>query len=202
MVPSRPTAPRSRLARVVATSALAALLASAIGASVALAAPATSMTQHFSTMQQWGTPLGPTTSPSGCPASVLSDYVWIDATGNGVFHQTVNAAGDFWGTSTFTGQATLTMYPASSLAGIGTDAQGNTTATVVGPSDGVVTGHFTEWFGISDNKQNAVTHGTIHFQGTDASGSPVSVNAVFHAAWLPGADVNGPPSFYFDRATC
>jgi hypothetical protein len=183
-------------------SALAAVLITLSVAGTAFAAPAASQTMHFSTLQQWGTPLGPTTSPSSCPADVLNDYVWIDASGNGVSHQILNGAGDFWATTTFTGEATLTMYPTSSLSGIGTDAQGNTTATVTGPSDGTVTGHFTEWFGISANAQNGVIHGTIHFQGTDSSGAHVFVSAVFHAAWLPGADPNGPPSFYFDRATC
>ncbi len=184
----------------VATAAALALVASSVGA--ALAAPATSSTQHFSTMVQWGTPLGPTTSASDCPADVLSDFVLIDATGNGVFHQTTNGAGDFWGTSTFTGQATLTMYPASSLSNLTPDAQGNINPTVVGPADGTVSGHFTEWFGVSANNQNGVMHATIHFQGTDATGAPVMVNAVFHAAWLPGTDPNGAPSFYFDKAVC
>ena len=188
--------------RTLGVGLLAALGLILSGPGSVLAAPATSMTVHFSTMQQWGTPLGPTTRATNCPAAVLNDYVWIDATGNGISHQTTNGAGDFWSTSTFTGQATLTMYPVSSLADLGTDAQGNTTATIVGPSDGTVAGHFTEWFGISANNQNGVIHGTIHFQGTDATGASVQVNAVFHAAWLPGTDPNGPPSFYFDTATC
>lgn len=133
----------------------------------------------------------------------MNDYVWIDATGNGVSHQTVNGAGDFWATNTFTGWATITSYPVSSLANISTDASGNTTATIVGAPDLVATGHITEWFGVSDNNHNSVIHGTIHFQGTvSGTGAPVSVSSVFHAAWLPSADPNGPPSFYFDRATC
>lgn len=185
----------------MAAAALALMLAISASAT-AIAAPATSTTQHYSTLQQWGTPLGPTTSPSNCPASVLNDFVWINATGNGVMHQTTNGAGDFWATSTFTGQATLTAYPVSSLSNIGTDANGNTTATIVGPADGTYTGHFTEWFGISANKQNGVLHGTINFTGTTSTGASVSVHGVFHAAWLPGTNPNGPPSFYFDTAVC
>lgn len=169
----------------------------------AFAASGTSETSHFSTMQQWGTPLGPTTSPSNCPSAILNDFVWIDATGNGVMHDNVNGAGDFWATSTFTGTGTITDYPVSSLSNIGTDSSGNTTATIVGPADMTAVGRLTEWFGISDNKQNGVIHGTINFTGTIAgTGTQVSVHAVFHAAWLPGTDTNGPPSFYFDTAVC
>jgi hypothetical protein len=165
------------------------------------AAPATSETFHFSTLQQWGTPLGPTTSPSNCPAAILNDFVWIDMTGNGVSHDTTNGAGDFWATTTFTGNGTITSYPVTSLANIGTDSSGNTTATIVGPPDLSGSAHLTEWFGISANNQNGVIHGTINVVGT-FGGQPMTVHGNFHAAWLPGTDPNGPPSFYFDTAVC
>ena len=43
--------------------------------------------------------------PLGCPG--VEGFVFVDATGNGVFHVTINRAGDFWATTTFTGQATI-----------------------------------------------------------------------------------------------
>jgi hypothetical protein len=59
----------------------------------------------------------------------------ITITYNGVLHFTVNKAGDFWATGTMNGSATVVPLD---------------------PSNPSFTGHFTMWFGESDNKQNGV----------------------------------------------
>lgn len=197
--------PRLLSARVSRTG-LAALTAAAVllvaTAQLALAAPGSSSTTHFTSVMSWGTPTAPTTNMSNCPAAVLDDYNFVDATGHGVSHQNTNPAQDFWATSTFTGTGTVTFYPASSLS---FDSQGNVTG-VTGPSDMTVSGHLTDWFGISANKQNSVFHGTVNFKGMIAAGpgagSPIRFHNVTHGAWLPGTDPNGPPSFYFNVASC
>ncbi len=68
-----------------------------------------------------------------------------------------------------------------------------------------VTGHLTEWFGTSANNQNAVFHGTVNFKGVTVfpnAGTPISFHNVVHGAYLPGADQNGPPSFFLNVANC
>jgi hypothetical protein len=74
----------------------------------------------------------------------------ITITYNGVLHFTVNKAGDFWATGTMTGTATVVPLD---------------------PSNPSFTGHFTTWFGESDNKQNDVDHSTftVHLAGSDGS---------------------------------
>jgi hypothetical protein len=171
-------------------------------AAVSVAQAGPSQTVHFHAQQMWGTPTGPTTNTSNCPAPVINDYAWIDATGNGVSHQNTNPAQDFWATSTFTGRGTVTFYPASSLT---FDQNGNVTG-ITGPSDMTVAGRLTDWFGVSANNKNAVIHGTINFMGMvtagQGAGSSISFHDVNHAAWSPGTDPNGPPSFFFNVAHC
>ena len=164
------------------------------------ASPAQNQTFHFNALvDQLGTPTGQTTNLSNCPAPVLNDFVDINATGNGVVHQTINGAGDVWFTTTFTGTATITFYPNGTV-----DSNGNV-ISVSGTPDMQVTGHLTQWFGFEGNKQNAVAHGTIDFQGLTVypnPGTPITFHNVTHAAWLPGANPNGPPSFAFNVASC
>jgi len=189
---------RRELLALAAGSALAVGL-TVIGPAPATGAPATSQTQHFTTVQQFGTPTGQTTNNSSCPGPVLNDYVYIDATGNGVQHQTVNGAGDSWFTTTFTGTGTVTFYPEASLS---IDTGGNVTG-IIGLPDMTVTGHLTEWFGFEANKQNQVAHGTVNFQGTVVgSGSPIRFHQVTQARWAVGTDPNGPPDYSFNNATC
>jgi hypothetical protein len=164
----------------------------------ATADPGQSQTFHFDALvEQLGAPTGPTTNVSNCPAPVVNDFTDINATGNGVTHFTVNGAGDFWFTSTFTGDATVTYYPSGTF-----DQNGNVTS-VGGTPALQVTGHLTEWDGFSGNAQNAVGDGTVNFEGTVVgSGVPISFHDVTHFAWLPGVDQNGPPSFFFNVASC
>lgn len=180
--------------------ALAVIALAALGvAATAAADPGQSQTVHFSALvNQFAMPVAPTTNASNCPAPVLNDFAEINATGNGVMHDNVNANGD-WMTSTFTGTATVDFYPAADAV---FDSNGNVIA-LVGTPDMSVTGHLTQWFGGSDNKQNVVFTGTVNFQGTVVgSGAPISFHSVVHGAWLPAADPNGPPSFYSNVASC
>lgn len=134
---------------------------------------------------------------AGRPAPLLNDFTDINATGNGITHQTINGAGDVWFTQTFTGNATVTFWSQGTV-----DSDGNVTS-VGGNEDLQVTGHLTEWFGFSGNEKNAVATGTVNFQGTVVgTGAPISFHDVTHFAWLPGVDQNGPPSFAFNTAHC
>jgi hypothetical protein len=154
-------------------------------------------TAHFSNDDEFGSPLPPA---PGCPDVVSSDYVHIVGTGNGVEHVTVNKAQDAWLTSTFTGNATFTPYPASSLS---FDMQGNVTG-IIGPPDTSVaafTGKLTEWFGGEFNRQNANQHGIININAV-ADGQALSLHVNFHAQWAVGADPNGPPTRMFEHVSC
>lgn len=161
-----------------------------------------SETDHFTSQDTWETPLGATNA--SCPSWVTGDYVLLAMSGNGVEHVTVNKAQDFWFTTTFTGSGTATFYPASSLANIVTDDQGNIVSVdIVGPPDATVTGHLTDWFGGSGNNKNAVFHGTITLSGSDQAGNPISVHDTQHTSWtgaqMPFVD---PPHLDFNEATC
>jgi hypothetical protein len=85
----------------------------------------------------------------------------ITITYNGVLHFTVNKAGDFWATGTMTGSATVVPLD---------------------PSNPSFTGHFTTWFGESDNKQNGVDHSTftVHLSGSD--GSTIKAHETAHVS--------------------
>jgi hypothetical protein len=184
-----------RLGATAFALAIFGLAALGIAAS-ASANPGQTQTMHFNTVtDQLGAPTAPTTNLSDCPAPVVNDFTSINATGNGVASQTVNKNG-FWATSTFTGNATVSFYPNGSV-----DSDGN--VTVSGDPEMTVIGHLTDWFGVSDNKQNLVEHGTVNFKGTVVgTGAPISFHNVTHGAWLPGIDQMGPPSFFFNVASC
>jgi len=100
--------------------------------------------------------------------------VWIEVNGNGVQHITVNAAQDFWLTSTLEGTATITLLPF--------DSQGH---PIFGPGAPYATGHLTMWFGISANNQNYVVHDTGNVTATTTTGVPISLHFVDHASSIP-----------------
>ncbi len=154
-------------------------------------------TAHFTQVNDTGTPLPPT---AGCPDFVSTDFVSMVGTGNGVEHITVNKAQDAWFTSTFTGSVTLTAYPPSSVS-----VSDDGVVTIIGPPDASVptfTGHLTEWFGGSFNKQSAVQHDTFNISATASNGQRLGVHVVDHASWTPGTDLNGPPHTAFDKVSC
>ena len=177
------------------------------------AAPATSQTQHFSSVQSWGTPTGTPTNNTNCTGAVGSafanDFVLLDLTGNGVQHQTVNGAGDAWFTTTFTGTGTVTFYPGSSLIVV-VDNQGNIVGnpTIIGPPDMITSVKITDWFGFEANHSNAVGHGTIDARGTTLTGAliPAGQAVAFHdqtsLRWAVGADPFGPPTSFTNNITC
>ncbi|MEP7021054.1 MAG: hypothetical protein ABI808_10405 [Pseudonocardiales bacterium] len=75
-----------------------------------------SETAHFTSNQGFVTPIPSVPGSSSCPAYLLNDIAFLNFTGHGVEHITVNKAQDAWFTETFTGTGTVTAYPSSSLA--------------------------------------------------------------------------------------
>ena len=122
----------SRLSRMVSATLMGAgaiALTVTVGATPAMAAPATSQTTHFSTISGWNTSIAPLTN-SGCPAWAVNDNVYIDMVGNGVEHFNVNGAGDSWYTTTFAGNGTIGFYAGTAHY----DSSGNITS-VDGPAE-------------------------------------------------------------------
>jgi hypothetical protein len=112
----------------------------------------------------------PTANPcTGVPSTATLTY-------NGVMHYTVNKAGDVWATGTQTGSFVLVPDD---------------------PTQPTYTGHFTSWFGVSDNQQNGVDHSTFTIHGTGSDGSTLSFHEVAHlSVSASGLTVS------FDRPSC
>ncbi len=86
--------------------------------------------------------------PGGpCPPPIPGPVV-VMGQGNGIFHSNVNAADDWWATSTFEGSADVHVL-------LGFDKMG---APVPGAL--LATGHQMQWFGNSLNANNFVFHDT------------------------------------------
>jgi hypothetical protein len=168
-----------RLLIVVAASALTVCL----GAVPANAAGAFSQTVHMTTLHD--------SIPAGCtgPGSAVQD----NATGNGVQHFTINAAGDFWFTFTFEGQDLLT----EGLAGP-PDAMGN--STFIDNGGPTFQGHMMEWFGFEGNNKNNVTHATFSFNGTNVAAPYQALS--MHASFDVTVNANGVTTVNNFRATC
>jgi hypothetical protein len=149
-----------------------------------------SQTVHYSDLDTWFPPPGP---GDNCPAYLEDDFGHVVATGNGVEHVTINKAGDFWSTVTFTGDATITLYAPDNVD-VTFDQDGNVAATPIGPPDAVVTGHLTQWFGASDNKQSGEFGQTTTVQGVDQDGNAITIHMTQHANWTPGSEpFDDPP---------
>lgn len=106
----------------------------------------------------------------GAPATITLTY-------NGVLHYTVNKAGDFWATGTQTGSVEAVPLD-SSLP--------------------TYTGHFTTWFGTSDNKQNSVDHSTFTVHATGSDGSRLTFHDTMHVS----TNANGVLVVSFDKPVC
>ncbi len=158
-----------------------------------------SQTAHYSDVYILGTPLPPSAS---CPSFVSTDFVVIAGSGNGVEHTNVNKAGDFWFTSTFTGQVSFTVYAPDQVDM--TDPNNPVLIPGATPDASVpaYSGNITEWFGGSGNKQNAVFSDTINISATSASGPPLSIHDNSHTAWTPATFPFGPPHLSFDHLSC
>lgn len=195
-----------------AVSAAAAVLCITVVAIPANAAPAMTQTRHFSTTQSWGTPGGNPTNTTNCTGPManafINDFVYLNLTGNGVQHMTVNGAGDSWFTTTFTGTGTVTFYSPSNV-NVQFDNQGNiVSATVTGPADLAASAKITEWFGFEANNKNSIGHGTIDARGTTIDGAltPAGLAVAFHNnssfRWAVGANPSGPPTSFVNDITC
>jgi len=102
----------------------------------------------------------------------------VTQTFNGVFHITINKAGDSWDTSTMTGPFVLVPDD---------------------PSIPTYTGHATMWFGDSFNNQNQVMHFIINAHATAPNAPAFDFHETFH--FSTSASGTNPPLF-FDKATC
>lgn len=106
---------------------------------------------------------------TGAPGMVTITY-------NGVLHVTVNKSGDFWATGTQTGDFVLTPDD---------------------PTQPTYSGHFTTWFGDSDNRRNGVEHSTFSVHGTGSDGSTLRFHDTMHlSVSASGAVVS------FDKPSC
>jgi hypothetical protein len=101
----------------------------------------------------------------GAPAGMIS------GSGNGVFHITINKAGDFWLTTT---QEANFLFVADD------------------PTLPNFAGHFAAWFGISDNLANSVIHSitNVNATATDGSGATVNLHIVDHISVSASGQVN------------
>lgn len=99
-------------------------------------------------------PPGPEEGVNPCTGALAT----IAITYNGVFHVAVNKNG-LWATGTSTGTFVLTP---------------------VDPTQPSYTGHFTMWFGDSDNRQNEVEHFTFTVHGIGSDGSRLTFHETAH----------------------
>jgi hypothetical protein len=134
-----------------------------LGSTVLLASPAsadgaTSQTQEF----HGAFPPMTVGVLCGAPSGTLF------ATGNAIFHITVDAAGDIWVTTTQ--EADFTVVP--------------DTGTVT------FTGHIAVWFGVSLNLQNAESTTVVNVQATGSDGSTLSFSALAHVTISATGQVN------------
>ena len=75
---------------------------------------------------------------------------------------------------------------------------GTFVAVPLDPSNPTFTGHFTTWFGESDNKQNYVDHSTFSVHGTGSDGSSIQ----FHDTTHFSTNANGVVVVSFDKPVC
>lgn len=160
-----------------------------------------SQTATYTDIDEWETPLTPL--PASCPAYLGTDLAHIVGTGRGVEHVNLNKAGDFWATTTFTGEVTISAYAPSDVTAV-LDDQGNiVSATPTAAAEHTITGHLTEWFGVSDNKQNGVFTVTTSVHGVDEQGAAFDLHMVQHATWTPGIEpFAGPPHTVVATGSC
>ncbi len=111
------------------------------------------------------------------PLSCTNGLADITITYNGVFHYTVDKAGDFWGTGTQTG--TVLAIP-------------------LDPSQPTYTGHFTIWFGENDNLSNSNSTSTFSVHATGSDGSTMNFQEVAHYS----VNANGVLTVNFDNLNC
>jgi hypothetical protein len=139
----------------------AAAAALVFGAASGSAAPADNCTKGSVSGTQTCTTHGPQSLELGPGCGQADAFI----NGNGVFHITVNKAGDSWVTGTVEGDFVVV------------DVLGNT----------VGTGHAQSWFGSEDNNQAAVNHFTSNGFANMLDGTRLG----FHAAGQFTMNANG-----------
>lgn len=183
----------------------AATLALALGALVALlvAAPAfgggngsQTQTLHAHGADAYDLFVGDFLPSGGAPP--LPAGCWMPSTdavmstfGNAIEHFTANKANDDWFTSTYTGDASVYPIVFASPGVPMLDQNENDVLDTSGTP--LATGHLTTWFGQEDNKQNGVFHATLHFNGVEADGTPVSIDGHFQFATNANGNVTATP---------
>ncbi len=105
-------------------------------------------TGHFGESDFVAQPGGP------CPAPTPG-AVFVKGLGNGIFHSNVNAADDWWVTSTFAGSADVFAVTLDANGNPILDTNGN---PILGAL--LASGHQMQWFGNSLNANNFVAHDT------------------------------------------
>jgi hypothetical protein len=145
-------------------------IAVSLAAAVALSVPASAngaQTMTVTFKNQSATFPVPAT-PCNPPAVVTL------SNGNGVFHSTVNAAGDFWVTGTM--EADVDFATATAL----------------------YTGHVASWFGESSNNMNDVQHAVFNVQLSNPSATPrtLDIHAVFHLSVSATGQLNMQPTSF------
>lgn len=118
----------------------------------------------------------PTANPcTGAPGTATITY-------NGVMHYTVN-----------------TDYTVNTAGHV--HATGTQTGSVVlvpdDPTQPTYTGHFTAWFGVSDNQQNGVDHSTFSVHAVGSDGSSLRFHEVAHLSVSASGLV-----VFFDKPSC
>jgi hypothetical protein len=122
-------------------------------------------TDHFGELVFYGSPLG-------CPGP-FNEWAFVQQTGNGIQHINVNAAQDFWFTTTMEGPAALV------LGTVVFDSSGNLIFTRDWTKP-TYAGQLQQWFGASFNNKNYTNSGTINLQATGSDGSSLYLHADFH----------------------
>jgi hypothetical protein len=129
------------------------------------------------TVQMRDVTFGPFPVPTmTCPdGSVIPGGLLTVTYETAIFHITINAASDFWATSTQEG-----------------------TFVLLSTSGVTFTGHIAGWFGESVNNQNFVFHSTFNVVATGSDGSHVSFHMVSHLS----TSADGTMTLMFDKLIC
>lgn len=162
---------RASLRAVFVTCAVVGMLLIASTSVFADGNGATSFTQTFHNATQTFSPPDPSAS-NPCTGAAAT----IQLTYNGVFHITVNGAGDGWVTGTQTGAIVLTP---------------------VDPTQPSYTGHFATWFGGAENNRNFLDHFTFSVNAVGSDGSTLT----FHETGHFSVSASGMTET-FDKTSC
>jgi hypothetical protein len=125
-------------------------------------------TDHFGDLVFVGSPLPGCTSVTGAAL--------IETKGNGIQHINVNAAQDFWFTSTMVGPTTIVQGTAQF------DQMGNYVPGTFVPDYTLPTlsGQLQQWFGQQANKNNFSASSTGNFHGTTSTGASATLHFNMH----------------------